>query len=136
MAQINKRKRKQQLLLEEIKKQLIIQAERWDRTNYYTPLKLEEMEMDQCRTILGNLLAEKANLEYELYMLETDKHEVSIKLEKIDNYLRKASQVIGKHTVNISKTIDKKIGDRKRIKAAVSTISPDDAEISILVGDN
>lgn len=106
------RKNKARLkILDEIKKQLILQAERWDRKDLYTPLKLEEMELLACQKVRGEFMAEKNNLEYELQMLGTDKKEVLIKLEKLNVYLGKADGLIKRHEKALQKLIQKKLGD-------------------------
>lgn len=119
-----KQKKAQTKLLNEIKTQLILQAERWGRTDFYTPLKLEELELDQCLKIRGDLLAEKSNLEYELHSLGTDKKEVLIKLERLNLYLRRADYVIRKHAKNINKIIDKTLEGSDVINRALRGLRP------------
>lgn len=121
--------------MNEVKTQLILQAERWGRTDYYTPIKLEEMEREQCQRIAGELLSEKANLEYELHMLETDKHEVLIKIERLNVYLKKATQVVKKHEKSIGRIIEAKIGDRAKIRRATSMLEPR-SFVSVLISEN
>lgn len=125
----------QKIILEEIKKQLILQAERWGRKDYYTPLRLEETELLQCRKIVGELFTEKANLEYELHLLESNKSEVVQKIERLDLYLKRAAKVTSKHERSVSQIIQKTIGNEKEIQKAVTSIKRKPL-ISILISDN
>lgn len=127
-------KKAQQRILNEIKTQLVLQAERWGRKDFYTPLKFEEMELDQCKKILGDLLSEKANIEYELHLLGTSKKEVLIKRERLEVYLKKAARVIAKHEKDIKRMIGKCLGDRNSVNNALKkyAYSP---KISVMVGD-
>lgn len=129
-----KNKKSQKSILNEIKTQLILQAERWGRKDYYTQDKLEEMELDQCKKIKGDLLSEKNNIEYELNMLDTDKRDVLIKLERLEAYLKRADKVIKKHEKTITKLYEKKIGDTEMIKKAAKgySVKP---KISVMVGN-
>lgn len=129
----SKSKKAQNRILTEIRDQLVLQAERWGRTDHYTPLKLEEIELEQCRKIRSDLLAEKSNLEYEMNMLGTDKREVLIKIERLDSYIKKADRVIESHERRIERMLDKLIGDRKAVKRAHAYIDKASA-ISVLVG--
>ena len=135
MAKASKQKRAQKRVLDEIKNQLILQAERWGRVGYYTPLKLTEMVLEQCRKIKGDFLAEKANLEYELHRVGTDKKECLIKLEKIQSYLKKADRVIARHQKSISKMLDKLVGNRDELQNALSYVLKE-PKVSVLIGDN
>jgi len=128
-----KRKKGQVRILHEIRDQLILQADRWGRKDYYTPLKLEEMELEQCRKIRGELLAEKANLEYEMSMLGTDKKEVLVKIERLGIYIKKADRVMESHERNILKALQKRIGDKKEIKRAEKSIRSEPL-ISVVIG--
>ncbi|MFH1761257.1 MAG: hypothetical protein ABIA63_09175 [bacterium] len=130
-----KRKKAQDLIITEVKNQLLLQAERWGRKDYYTPLKLEEIELEQCNKIVGEFLAEKSNLEYELHMLESDKKDVLAKMERLQIYLAKSARVAKKHENNIGKIIQQKIGDREKINAAVNKVDKKSA-ISVLISDN
>ena len=135
MARGNRKKRAQKKILGEIKKQLILQADRWGRKDYYSPIKLEEMELDQCRKIKGDLLAEKSNLEYEMHMVDSNKKEVLIKLERLNTYLKRADRVITRHEKSIIKIIEKSIGNRKDINSALKAIEPKSL-ISVLINGN
>lgn len=119
----------QKIILEEIKKQLVTQAERWGRCDYYTPLKLEEIELEQCRKISGELLSEKANLEYELHFLESDKKEVLSKIDRLEIYIKKADRAVKRHEKMIEKIIGGKTGEKIQVGAKKS-------KISVLISDN
>jgi len=127
-----KARKAQKLVMEEIKKQLLLQAERWDRGDHYNPIALEEMERDQCYRILGDLYAEKSNLEYEMHILGTDKHETLIKIERLDVYIKKALQVIERHDRFIFRILRKDIGDESQIRRAL----PWKRNISVLLSEN
>lgn len=135
MARMNRKKKAQLRILGEVQKQLILQAERWGKKDHYTPVKLEEMELEQCRKIKGDLLAEKANLEYEMQSLDSDKKETLVKQERLSLYLKRADRVIKKHEKHIVRTIEKSIGNREEIDAALKAIKPKSI-ISILLSDN
>lgn len=117
-----KSKKGQLKILNEIKNQLVLQAERWGKTDYYTPLKFEELELEQARKIKGELLMEKSNLEYEMNSLGTDKKEVLIKIERLETYVRKADHMIESYERKIAKMIENNIGNMKDIKKAEGTI--------------
>ena len=121
-------------LLNEIRDQLILQAERWGRKDYYTPLKMAEIELEQARRIKGDFLAEKSNLEYEMNMLGTDKQEVLIKTEKLGIYLKRCDRIIENYEKRIGKIIDKVIGDKAKIKKAESQIKPK-STISVIINN-
>lgn len=130
----SKRKKAQLIVVEEIKNQLILQAKRWGRENYYTPLLLEEMELDACRRIKGEFLAERANLEYELHTLDSDKKESLIKLERLESYIKKSKRVIKSHEKKIKKMLEKVFGDKNSIKKALSYYN-NKPQVSILISD-
>lgn len=135
MAKGNKRKKAQLRVLGEIKNQLILQAERWGKKDYYTPFKLEEMELEQCSKIRGELLAEKANLEYELHLVGSDKKDVLIKIERITSYIKRADWAEGRHQRKISAMIEKLTGDKAAIKKAQGSIEQKHF-VSVLINDN
>ncbi|KAF0134342.1 MAG: hypothetical protein FD145_722 [Candidatus Saganbacteria bacterium] len=118
-----KSKKGQFRVINEIKDQLILQADRWGKSGFYTPLKLEEMELEQCRKIKSDFLAERSNLEYEMCLLGTDKKEVLIKIERLESYIKKADRVIEAHERRINKMLDKLVGDKKAVKKAEDYIN-------------
>ena len=137
MARGNKKAKAQMMILEEVKQQLILQADRWGRSGYYTPLNLEEMEVDAGRRIKGDLLAERANLEYELQMLEVNRREIEMKLSRLESYLKRADNVIKKHSKAVEKTIEKLVGDRKKTYGAMERVKMGTHSfVSVLINDN
>lgn len=135
MAKASRRKRRQKIVLGEIQKQLLLQAERWGKGGHYTPLKLEEMVLDQCRQIKGEFLAEKANLEYELHRIGTDKKDSLIKLEKLQGYLKKADRVVRGHRKNISRMLDKMVGEKEKVLKVLGKTLRKPA-VSLFLGEN
>ncbi len=137
MAVKNKKKKAQMMILNEVKKQLLLQAERWGRVGYYTPLKLEEMELDACDRIKSDLLAEKANLEYELQLINTNRREIEMKLGRLDMYLKKADRVSEAHNRAINKTLDKLVGDKKKTMGALERLKYESSGlVSVVINDN
>lgn len=130
-----KRKSATKKLLGEIRDQLVLQAERWGRVGYYTPMKIEEMVLEQCRNVHLDLLQERANLDYELQMLESDSQDIKIKLERLESYLKKAKMVIIKHKQSISRELEKKIKDKDKLKLIMSKLKPENS-FSVLLNSN
>jgi len=130
-----KRKKQQIRLLNEIRDQLVLQAGRWGKKDHYTQLCLDEMTLDQCYRVLGDLFSEKANLEYELYLLESDKHDLLIKMERLDAYLKKSRRVIKKYQKNIQQQLDKLIGDKDKLDLIEKRMHPENT-ISVLLSNN
>jgi len=122
MSRRNNKKKGQAKILNEIKTQLMMQADKWGMEGEYSPLKLEELKLEQCRKIKGDFLAERANLEYEMSVLGTDKKEILIKTEKLDTYIRKTEKQIQAYEKKITKILDKQLGDKNATKNAVSKI--------------
>src|SRR3989338_5075229 len=96
-----KKGKKKNKLVGEILKQLIDESERWGQKDYYTPLKLEEIALEEAKKIRADLLSEKSNLEYEMNMLGTDKREVLLKTQKLGGYIARADKVIQEHEQKI-----------------------------------
>ena len=137
MRKATKKKKAQMMVVNEVKKQLLLQAERWGRVGYYTPLKLEEIELEACSRIKGDLLAEKANLEYELQVIDSNKREIELKLQRLESYLNRSKRVIKRHNKNINKMLEKLIGDRKKTLGALQRVKfKREPLISILISDN
>lgn len=130
-----KRKTAKLRLLNEIKKQLILQAERWGKKGYYTPLKLEELELDQCDGIYTDFLAERCNLDYEFNLLDCDTHETLIKLERLEGYIKKAKRAIKKHRQSIKKHLDKMVTEKDKLKSILARLKPEN-NISVLISSN
>lgn len=130
----NRQKKAQNKVLNEVRKQLVLQAERWGRKDYYTQEKIEEMVLEQCYVVKGELLAERANLEYELSSLDSNKKESLIKLERLQTYLSRADRVINQHKRVIFNFLSKKLGDQKQLKKAVNLIEDKPSQVSVMVG--
>ncbi|MBU0672472.1 MAG: hypothetical protein KJ732_05545 [Candidatus Margulisbacteria bacterium] len=135
MAGSSKRKNGQKRVLEEIRKQLVLQAERWGKTEYYTAQRLEEMVLEQCFKIKGDFLSEKANLEYEMQSIESDKKECLIKLEKLTGYLKKSDRSLKIHKKAIGRWLERLIGDRQKTQWALDRKIKKPV-ISVLIGEN
>jgi len=131
-----KKNKGQQRVLGEIQKQLMLQAERWGRKDYYTPQRMEEMVLDQCYKIKGDFLGEKANLEYELQQVDSDKKESLIKLEKLVGYLKKADRSILGHQKAIIRSLEKLVGDKVKTKWALDYKKISKKGVSIMIGEN
>ena len=130
-----KRKNARLKLLNEIRDQLVLQAERWEKKGYYTPLRLEEITLEQCRKVAGDLLSEKANLGYELHLLDSNKRDLLIKMERLQSYVKRAYRVIEKHEKSIRKHLDKMISDKDKLEVIMRRMQPE-SSISILLNSN
>jgi len=122
-------------ILNEIKSQLVLQAERWGRKEYYTPIKLCEMELDQADGIRSDLLSERSNLEYELHTLDSNKKDLLIKLERLAGYLKKARRVIEKHKKTIGKELGKIVKEKNKLKLILKKLKPENT-FSVLLSNN
>lgn len=121
---MSKKQSSQKKLINELKNQLLIQAERLGIREQYTPAVMEEMKIDSIRKILTEFYMERANLEYELNMLGSNKKEILIKLERLNSYIRKAESLREKHYVSFGKLLEKGMGDIAKTKKAVSRLNP------------
>src|SRR3989338_4006499 len=135
MEKYSRKKNGQHKVIEEIRKQLVLQAERWGKKEYYTPQKLEEMVLEQCQAIKGDFLTEKANLEYEMQNIESDKKECLIKLEKLTGYLKKADRTTLIHKKAVSRFIEKLVGDRQKTQWALGK-RLGQQKVSVLIGED
>lgn len=129
------RKKEQTRLLNEIRDQLVLQAKRWGHEGYYTPVRLDEMTLDQCRKIQGDLLSEAANLGYELFLIESNKRDLLIKMERLDAYLKKAEKVIKKYEKGIRYQVNRVITDQDKLELIRRRMQPQ-SSISILLNSN
>ncbi|NQU17744.1 MAG: hypothetical protein HQ564_06715 [Candidatus Saganbacteria bacterium] len=127
-----KKAKGQMRVLEEIKNQLVLQADRWGRKGHYSSLRLIEMEQSQCGQIRGELLSERSNLEYELHILGSNKKDVLAKIDRLKTYVIKADRLGERYQKDISRAIDKMIGDRKAIKRALSGMSAE-SSVSVVI---
>lgn len=121
---MSKKKNKQIQLINEMENQLLIQAERLGVRERYTPLAMEEMGIDAARKILTEFYMERANLEYEMSMMGTNKKELLIKLEKLHGYICKAEGLRDKHLKKIDKLLEEGVGDQKMVRIALQKIEP------------
>ncbi|MDD5382129.1 MAG: hypothetical protein PHH60_00515 [Candidatus Margulisbacteria bacterium] len=121
---MNKKKNAQKRLVNELKNQLMIQAERLGIEDEYNPLCLEEMKLDSVKKIMTEFYMERSNLEYELNIMGSKKKEILIKLERLNSYIRKAVGLHAKHLSTFETLIEKATGDRKLTQKAVSRINP------------
>jgi hypothetical protein len=134
MARGSKRKRAQKRVLGEVQKQLLLQAERWGRKGHYTPMKLEEMVLEQCGRVKSDFLVEKANLEYEIQRIGSDKKECLIKMEKLEGYLKRADRAIKAHRNKIQKMLDMMVGEKSKVvKALGKTFRK--PTVSVVIGE-
>jgi len=121
---MSKKKGSQKKLINELKNQLFIQAERLGVRDRYTPSAMEEMKIDAIRKILTEFYMERSNLEYELNILGSNKKEILIKLERLNSYIRKAEGLRDKHVKSFEALLDKQMGDKVRALKAASRINP------------
>lgn len=110
---MNKKKTAQKKLVSELRNQLFIHAERLGVREQYNPVVMEELSQDAVKKILTEFYMERANIEYELSMITSDKKENLIKLERLGVYIRKAEVLLERHNKKIEQLIDKNVGDQK-----------------------
>ncbi|MBU0630687.1 MAG: hypothetical protein KKC80_07220 [Candidatus Margulisbacteria bacterium] len=97
----------QKKVVDELKNQLMIQAERLGIKAEYTPAWFLEQETLAYGQVLSELYAERSNLEYEMNMLGSDKKDLLIKLERLHSYIRKAEGLREKTAKDFERLIDK-----------------------------
>jgi hypothetical protein len=114
----------QKKLINELKNQLLVQAERLGIRDDYAPIFMEELKLDSVGKILTEFYMERANLEYELNMLGSNKKEILIKLERLNVYIRKAQALHVRHLGKFEDIIEKGMGDLKRTKRAIKKMQP------------
>ena len=128
---MKKKRNSQKKIINELKNQLLIQAERLGVRERYTPVYQEEIKVDSARRILGEFYTERSNLEYELNMLGSKKKEVLIKLERLNSYVRKAETILDKHGRAIEGLLEKGLGDVKRTRRVVSRLKPAKVKVAV-----
>lgn len=121
---MKKRKKAQNKLINELKNQILIQAELLGVRDRFTPVYLEELKVDAARKILSEFYTERANLEYELNMLGSQKKDVLIKLERLNAYIIKAEGLSARHSRQIESLLEKGMGDLKKTRRAVRRLKP------------
>src|SRR3989339_170699 len=104
---MRKKSKAQNKVVNELKNQLMIQAERLGIKDDYTPAWFIEQKTLAFGKILSELYAERANLEYEMNMLGSDKRDLLIKLERLHSYIRKAESLRERYTDDLTRLIDK-----------------------------
>lgn len=108
-----KRKKAQARLFNELRNQLMIQAEKLGKKDYYTPYRVTEIRGGSLRDILTELYIERANLEYEMQTPGSQKHEVLRKLEKLHRYIAKAERLQENNQNQIAKLVGRKVEIRE-----------------------
>jgi hypothetical protein len=121
---MNRKKNTQKKLVNELKNQLMIQAERLGIKEDYSLLFMEELKLDSVKKILTEFYMERANLEYEMQLAGSAKKEIMIKLEKLNAYIRKAVGVQNKHLGVYGQILDAGIGDKELTQRAVKKLEP------------
>ncbi|MBN3032707.1 MAG: hypothetical protein JW873_01285 [Candidatus Saganbacteria bacterium] len=94
-------------LIEEMRKQLLIQAERLGIRDRYTPQWFAQQRVLSAGKVLSELYAERSNLEYELNLLASDKKELLIKLERLNVYIKKGEGLRSQFGKEHDRVIDK-----------------------------
>ena len=101
------KKKAETKIIEEMRNQLLIQADRLGIKGQYSPQWFAEQRILASGKVLSELYAERSNLEYEMNMLGTDKKELLIKLERLNVYIKKAEALRGRYQGEHDKVIDK-----------------------------
>lgn len=104
---MSRKSKAQNKVVDELKKQLLIQAERLGIRNEYTPAWFVEQKVLAFGKVLSELYAERSNLEYEMNLLGSDKKDLLIKLERLHLFIRKAESLREKYTGQFDQLIDK-----------------------------
>lgn len=120
---MSKKKNTQKKLVNELKNQLMIQAERLGINETYSPIYMEELKIDSVKKILTEFYMERSNLEYEMQMSGSPKKEILIKLERLNAYIRKAVGLQTRHLGDFEKLIDQGYDDRALTQKAVKKLA-------------
>lgn len=128
---MSKKKSAQKKLVNELKNQLLIQAERLEIREYYSPVTMEELKIDSVRKILTEFYMERANLQYEMNSYGTNKKEVLIKLERLNAYIRKAEGLRERGLKNFEKLLDKGLGDKDKALKATRKLKPVSVRVAV-----
>jgi hypothetical protein len=121
---MSKKKSSQLKLLDEMRNQLMVQAERLGIRDRYTPLYMLELDIDSCKKLLSELYSERSNLEYEMNMFGTNKKELLIKMERLNSYIRKAEKLQETYAAKLEKQLGKSMGDRKQVGRVLNRLNP------------
>lgn len=117
----SKRIKAQMRIFRELETQLMTQAERLGIRDRYSPLRLKELEYDALKKHLIAFYQERANLEYEMQMLGTDKKETLIKLERLEVYIKRAERMGEMFESDIQKMIAKLSPDSEKAKKVIAS---------------
>lgn len=128
---MSKKKSAQKKLVNELKNQLLVQAERLEIREYYSPVTMEELKIDSVRKILTEFYMERANLQYEMNSYGTNKKEVLIKLERLNAYIRKAEGLRERGLKNFEKLLDKGLGDKEKALKAIRKLKPVSVRVAV-----
>lgn len=127
---MSRKKAKGQLkIFNELEKQFLIQAERLGIQDRYSPIKIKEIEYEALKKHMMAFYAERANLEYEMQMLGSNKKETLIKLERLEVYIKRAERMKENYEKLFNKAFE---GMLKEGKIANETVNG--KKISVLVG--
>ena len=116
---MGRRKNAQKRILSEIQNQLMLKAKNLGVEHLYSPIRLEDMKLQEARKIMGDLLAERTNLQYERSLTGQTNKESIIKLEKIEAYINKCQRVIDSYERNIERMLGRNVSDPKKTKNAL-----------------
>src|SRR3989338_8009790 len=128
---MSKKKSAQKKLVNELKNQLLVQAERLGIREDYSPVALEELKIDSARKILTEFYMERANLQYEMNSYGTNKKEILIKLERLNAYIRKAECLRERGLKNFEKLLDKGLGKKDKALKAVRKLKPASVRVAV-----
>lgn len=126
-----KRKKAQQKILHELKSQLMTKAKKLGIDYDFSGVNFDIMKMEAAGKILTDLLAEKSNLEYELFMKGVLDKDSTIKLEKINSYITKAQRIIDRYQLAIDKEMAKKTPQKKEVREELAKKKKETPRISI-----
>ena len=121
---MRKKKDAQFKLINELKSQLMVQAERLGIRDQYTPMALKEMSLEVIGKILMEFYMERSNLEYELNLAGSDKKELLIKLERLNVYIRTAEARRASHMAKYEQLLEQGMGDIDLTQKAVRLLKP------------
>jgi|GEM_PF-1285051 len=128
---MSRKKIKAQLrVFKELENQLMTQADRLGVREHYTPIHMLELEHDALQQHTLAFYAERANLEYEMQMLGTDKKETLIKLERLHVYIKRAERMKMQYEKRIQMMLEKLMPEKENALKAAKKIK----KISVSIG--
>lgn len=110
-----KKVRSEKMVVAEIRKQLLMQAEKLGMKDYYSEEKINEIQSDQCGKIENKLSEELSSLNYQLSMFdmgfagEQSESEIKSKIFKMSGFVSKAQGRMNYHSKNRSKLAGKRM---------------------------